>query len=221
MWRWVTFGVGVAVAMALSTAPSLDRTASAARSRAQINDICAQIPGLLAAVEYTQGSWPVPDVTAVSADVAMKLSFFAEAVRTDQRWCDRNALRENPETVAGTLSWHFGNASEELRAYQAATAGVPPVAAPPMPPGSVRLQGVGQTATQQFALKAGLATFSLQHNGNRNFIVWLLNDKGERQDLLVNVIGPFSGSKAIQVRADGSYLLDVAADGRWVVSVTQ
>ena len=83
----------------------------------------------------------------------------------------------------------------------------------------INLTGSGQTATEPFELESGLAVFRMAHQGNRNFIVWLLDSNGRRVDLLVNEIGSFSGSKAVQIPRDGTYLLQVQADGPWSVQV--
>jgi hypothetical protein len=83
----------------------------------------------------------------------------------------------------------------------------------------ITLTGSGQTATESFELESGLAVFRLAHQGNRNFIVYLLDQNGRRVDLLVNEIGSSSGSKAVQIPRDGTYLLQVEADGPWTVQV--
>jgi hypothetical protein len=83
----------------------------------------------------------------------------------------------------------------------------------------ITLSGSGQTATEPFELEYGLAVFRMAHQGNRNFIVWLLDSNGRRVDLLVNEIGSSSGSKAVQIPRDGTYLLQVEADGPWTVQV--
>lgn len=83
----------------------------------------------------------------------------------------------------------------------------------------ITLTGSGQTATEPFELESGLAVFRMTHQGNRNFIVYLLDQNGRRVDLLVNDIGSSSGSKAVQIPRDGTYLLQVEADGPWTVQV--
>jgi hypothetical protein len=42
---------------------------------------------------------------------------------------------------------------------------------------------------------------------------------GNREELLVNEIGDFDGSKAIGISRSGIYLLDISADGAWTASV--
>lgn len=89
-------------------------------------------------------------------------------------------------------------------------------------PTPITLTGTGQTATNKFSLQEGLATFKMTHNGQSNFIVHLLDDQGNDDfGSLVNVIGSFSGSKALQIPASGQYLLDIQADGAWTVTITQ
>lgn len=85
----------------------------------------------------------------------------------------------------------------------------------------ILLTGVGQQASKQFELLAGLATVKLTHDGTSNFAVWVFDSMGERIELLVNETGIFDGSKAFSVPADGKYLLDVSADGAWQVTIQQ
>jgi len=72
-----------------------------------------------------------------------------------------------------------------------------------------------------FSLKGGLATFKMTHDGKSNFAIKLLDSDGNMVDLLVNEIGNFNGSKAARIDQVGLYLLDIAADGNWSVSIAQ
>lgn len=79
----------------------------------------------------------------------------------------------------------------------------------------------GKTATDFFHLGEGLKKFAMTHEGEGNFIVWLLDKNGVRVNggLLANEVGPYEGSRAIQVPKDDIYLLQVEADGIWSVEV--
>jgi len=81
------------------------------------------------------------------------------------------------------------------------------------------LKGTGQQASEMFHLDTGLARFEMTHDGDRNFIVWLLDDDGNQIDLLVNKVGEFDGSKAVSIRKGGNYLLSISADGNWEISI--
>ena len=83
------------------------------------------------------------------------------------------------------------------------------------------LEGGGQQATDFFRLREGLARFRMEHNGRSNFAIWLFDSSGARRELLVNVIGPFTGSRAVNIPRTGDYLLDIDADGNWRVIVEQ
>jgi hypothetical protein len=61
----------------------------------------------------------------------------------------------------------------------------------------------------------------MTHDGESNFAVTLLNDRGEMVDLLANEIGSFDGSQATGIQRDGDYLLNIQADGAWTVMVSQ
>lgn len=91
----------------------------------------------------------------------------------------------------------------------------------PIPTGdgvAMPIQGKGNQAVLFLKLDKGLATFRLTHDGQRNFIVHLLDDQGQLVDGLVNVIGPFDGSKAMRIPSSGYYVLDVMADGAWSIT---
>jgi hypothetical protein len=83
------------------------------------------------------------------------------------------------------------------------------------------LSGHGQQATQFFGLTAGLATFTMTHQGQGNFAIVLVDPAGRPVDLLVNEIGAFEGSKASGIASPGAYLLDITADGDWTVTIEQ
>jgi len=79
--------------------------------------------------------------------------------------------------------------------------------------------GKSHIATEFFKLNDGLVRFEMKYSGERNFIVWLLDNKGNQIELLANEIGSFTGSKAIGVD-EGIYLLDVTGTGSWQVDVS-
>lgn len=85
----------------------------------------------------------------------------------------------------------------------------------------IALKGVGQQATEKFRLETGLSVFKMTHSGSSNFIVYLLDNEGNKVKLLVNKIGPFDGSKAVKISRAGDYLLDITAGGRWAIGVEQ
>jgi hypothetical protein len=102
-----------------------------------------------------------------------------------------------------------------------ATAPQPTHEAMPPTPASQTLNGTGQTVTDGFPIAGGLTSFKLTHNGSSNFAVWLEHaDTGKHVDLLVNEIGPFTGSNQVGLDA-GSYVLDISADGPWQVVIDQ
>ena len=85
---------------------------------------------------------------------------------------------------------------------------------------AVTLQGSGDQVKTVF-LKRGLAMFSMTHNGNRNFAVWLKGSGGEKLEVLANEIGAYAGEKSIQIKKDGEYLIEVRAKerGKWVIDI--
>lgn len=79
--------------------------------------------------------------------------------------------------------------------------------------------GTGQQVSPFIKLDKGLTTFKLKHTGKSNFAVILMDKSGNREELLVNEIGDFDGSKAVGISRSGIYLLDISADGAWTASV--
>lgn len=89
-------------------------------------------------------------------------------------------------------------------------------------PDPIELSGHGPEATQTFELEEGLSIFTMEHNGNSNFIIWLMDGTtGQNIDMLVNEIGSFDGSTAIGITSDDEYLLNIKADGSWTVTIEQ
>lgn len=80
----------------------------------------------------------------------------------------------------------------------------------------VTLEGAGPGV--KFVALDGLTKFIMSHDGEANFAVIVLDRGGNKVDLLANEIGKFDGSKAAGLPA-GDYVLNVEADGSWVISI--
>jgi hypothetical protein len=91
-----------------------------------------------------------------------------------------------------------------------------PTTGPPLP---LTLTGTGHKATNVFYLNSSLVRFGMKHDGQSNYIIWLMDKNGGHVELLANEIGAFSGSKGVGITKPGLYLLDVTADGNWQVSM--
>jgi len=89
------------------------------------------------------------------------------------------------------------------------------------PADDVRLQGTGRTASRKFDLAAGLAIFEVQHDGQANLVVRLLDDNGTVVETIFNQRGAFTGDRSAGVKRAGRYLLDIEADGPWSVNIFQ
>lgn len=96
------------------------------------DNLCAQIPVLLAALDYTLATWP-PETTAVPEATKAQLLYFSGLVRADHNWCTAGHSGPPPQLVSATSRWLFGNASELLVAYQQAATGAAPLASTPTP----------------------------------------------------------------------------------------
>lgn len=78
--------------------------------------------------------------------------------------------------------------------------------------------GSGPSASQPFALPAGMVRVEMEHTGAGDFRARLLDREGTLVEELARTSGPFSGSRALQLQGGEGYLLDVAASGPWSVS---
>lgn len=110
---------------------------------------------------------------------------------------------------------------------EATTEQEPAEEAPPEPepepvpePEPITFSGRGDHATEAFELESGLVRLQAEHQGSSNFAVKLLDGSGGLQELPVNEIGSYSGSRAFSVRS-GTYLLDITASGPWTIEITQ
>ena len=107
------------------------------------------------------------------------------------------------------------NRAEESASSASSTASSPTSEAEP-----IYLSGVGQQVAGPFDLESGLAVFNFTHQGQRNFIVSLLDKNGKAVDPVVaNEIGNSTPSKAVRVPKDDIYLLNVTADGPWTAEI--
>jgi hypothetical protein len=90
------------------------------------------------------------------------------------------------------------------------------------PPTPTTLTGSGLQLTNAVPLTQGLAVFTFNHNGGGNFAIWLYQaSTGERLDLLVNEIGPWTGRHAIEIPVSGDYVFEVTAGGDWAIEIIQ
>ena len=111
-------------------------------------------------------------------------------------------------------------APEEVAAGNAQRPLSQPGPGPQSGPGPLEFSGTGSQATQPFQLSAGLTSFEMTHQGEGYFIVHLVGEDGKVVDLVANQAGPTDGSQAaIQVPEEGTYRLNVNADGPWTVRV--
>jgi hypothetical protein len=92
----------------------------------------------------------------------------------------------------------------------------------PIPePTPITFHGWGSTATELTSFHSGLIKIQMDHYGEKNFIVWLMDENGKKIELLANDIGPYHGSKATHISHSGKYLFDITAGGEYSVKVSQ
>lgn len=84
----------------------------------------------------------------------------------------------------------------------------------------IRFTGSGASVTEEFDLEGGVTIAEAVHDGESNFIVDLIPTADGFEELLVNAIGDFDGASGV-LAEEGTYLLDVDADGSWEIEIRQ
>jgi hypothetical protein len=82
---------------------------------------------------------------------------------------------------------------------------------------SQSFEGTGKKS-QTFKAGGGLTVIKLAHRGSSNFVV--LYGQGQANQLLVNEVGKYEGSRALGLPA-GDYTLEIDTAGEWAVSIDQ
>ncbi len=79
--------------------------------------------------------------------------------------------------------------------------------------------GQGESVVDLFYLKVGTYKFTGAQQGERNFIVHLVDLDGQTAEFLANEIGDDAAQKVFVVKKAGVYALSVDADGPWNLSI--
>ncbi|HTQ38990.1 MAG TPA: hypothetical protein VMJ32_08175 [Pirellulales bacterium] len=88
-------------------------------------------------------------------------------------------------------------------------------------PQPINLAGKGRQASEKFRLEPGLCVFEVNHDGDSNLVIRLLDRNGKEIDTVFNQIGKFTGQRAMNVPKGDTCLLDVQADGNWTANIRQ
>ncbi len=81
--------------------------------------------------------------------------------------------------------------------------------------------GQGQNVSRMFYLEKGKYTFGAEYKGDDNFIVYLVDDRGNYSSRLVNVIGDYSDKFSVDIVIPGNYLFYVDGMGIWKIDSVQ
>ncbi len=73
-------------------------------------------------------------------------------------------------------------------------------------------------ATPTFKLEEGKYLFTVGHKGGRNFSAYLIDSRGRRVAELANSVGHFTDSTTVNIPAEGTYIVQIKASGKWNVS---
>lgn len=102
-----------------------------------------------------------------------------------------------------------------------ATPTAEPTATPRPEPETQSYSGSGQAVTDTVTIEGGLTTFSMEHDGDSNFQVELIDESdGDTEEYLANEIGEWQADQPYYI-PPGEYVLDVNADGNWNIDVAQ
>lgn len=148
----------------------------------------------------------------VAAVVVVSIIASASGAGTDpDQAASSDSSSEQTESAAPTETSQAPEPTESSEPTQ------PPEPAEPKP---INLKGSGKTATKPFKLEGGFTTFAIKSTGGSNVIVYLIDDRGKKVELLVNVIGTYNGVSGIGVKP-GEYLLDIDAPSSWTAVIEQ
>jgi hypothetical protein len=82
--------------------------------------------------------------------------------------------------------------------------------------GAANAAGRGDAVLLVAPPSSGLASVMISHQGSGNFAIWAYSEDGT--DLLVNEIGTYTGESLL---ADGTFVLEITADGSWTITPPQ
>ncbi len=86
----------------------------------------------------------------------------------------------------------------------------------------INVNGNSSGNSSAFNLKKGLSIITLGHSGGGYFSASLRNSAtNDRVGFLANEIGYYNGSTSIEIKADGSYYLDIDANDGWTAKIDQ
>lgn len=77
----------------------------------------------------------------------------------------------------------------------------------------------GSEVLEDVSLNSGLTIVEGTHEGASNFIVKFVPSEG-RNTIVINAIGTYDGATATLAQ-QGTYMVDVAADGQWSLTIRQ
>ena len=77
-------------------------------------------------------------------------------------------------------------------------------------------RGSGNHVTERMLLVSGINTFSLKHQGDGAFNVFLIDESGRKTELLKHK-GRYEGQKVATARETGFYVLEIEASGIWEI----
>ena len=100
-----------------------------AQAAPSAEELCALNPGLDAAITDTLTNWPPTGYE--DTDTYRSLMYFWGTVIKDAEWCqNERGGGIAPDLVERTMTWHYGNASEFMRQYDALRVASIPAATP-------------------------------------------------------------------------------------------
>jgi hypothetical protein len=142
-----------------------------------------------------------------------------------------NSRGETSHALIGTVGYVDGGAALFLDAEDAyalvvaadgawsVTVEQPSVDSAPLLPNP--LEGRAAQVSPFFFLQTGLAVFRVSYAGPGIFALTLLDQSGQTRSELFNTTGAFAGSRAVKINRGDIFILNIRADGQWLMSVEQ
>lgn len=133
-----------------------------------------------------------------------------------------NKQPPNPPVTPASVAQQTTPAAQPTASKTTTPTPTPTETAPPAKPKTYAYAGTGNRIIK-IKKPSGVANepviATISHHGSSNFDVWTLNTRLKQQDLLVNTIGNYSGTVAIDFEDTTTARVQFEADGTWKMTI--
>lgn len=138
----------------------------------------------------------------------------------------KNGAGDNVDLVTNEIGSHSGvrflelNKRNKLKYFEVTADGVWTIDVKPLKTATKwkgsSISGSGNQVIKTPKKLKSNSKIKMQYDGASNFIIWSYNSNGSRQNLIVNEIGTYSGTKFFGRNAT---YLEIVSDGAWTLTI--